>query len=246
MALTKKNNINGGITILSITKNYIYEHKFYFLILFMLVFVRVTLFNYNHIPSSSMNPNLFEGDIILVNKVAYSLKIPFTGTELINFDKPDRGDVVTFDKDGISFVKRVMAIPNDRIQLKKNTFYINGQKLKLEKTYNESVDKKLFLKQELYEYNAYKEVNASNLSYDVIYAGGFSDSYLENLIIDTNEYIVPEGEYFMIGDNRNLSKDSRYMGTVNIKDITGKVVKVGFNYLNLFSDRDVRFMKDTE
>lgn len=246
MALTQKNNINGGVAILSSTKNYIYEYKFYFLFLFILVFVRVNFFNYNHVPSSSMNPNLFEGDVILVNKVAYSLKIPFTGTELVNFDEPKRGDVVTFDKDGISFVKRIMAIPNDKIQIKKNMFYINGKKLLLEKTHNESVDKKLFLKQELYEYKAYKEKNASDVIYDVIYAGGFSDSYIENLIIDTNEYVVPEGEYFMIGDNRNLSKDSRYMGTVNIKDITGKVIKVGFNYINLFSGKDPRFMKDTE
>jgi signal peptidase I len=211
-----------------------------------IVIIRTTYFNYNHVPSSSMNPNIFEGDVILVNKMAYDIKFPILGIKMFYLDAPERGDVVTFNVDGISFVKRVMGIPGDKISINKNSFHVNGEKLVLEYTKNLDVLSSRFKNQEVYTYKAYNEINYSGLKYDVIYAEGFGREYLKSLITESKEYTVPEGQYFMIGDNRNMSKDSRYVGSIPRKCITGKVVKIAYNYQQMISDEDMRFWEDTE
>ncbi|MDO6774827.1 signal peptidase I [Shewanella sp. 3_MG-2023] len=210
------------------------------------IFIRTMFLNYNHVPTKSMNPNLHEGDVILVNKVAYNFKLPFAETGLLNFGSPERGDIVTFDYNGVNYVKRIMAVGGDTFKMTDNRFYINGKKLPLNHTRNESVDLNEFKTQEEYTYKAYREENFSGLQYDVIYAEGFKEDYIKNMIVSSKVYVVPEDTYFMIGDNRNMSGDSRYIGAIHMDKITGKVVKIAFNYQQIFTDVKMRFWEDTE
>ena len=202
----------------------------FFILGLAIIGIRTSVINYNYIPSSSMNPNLIEGDIILVDKTAFNYKFPFLSIKLFNHTVPKRGDVVTFTKDNIDMVKRVMAKPGDTVELKNNNFIINGKILHTTKTFNKNVEEKVFLKQRKYQYSVFKENNGLEKSYDIIYAKGFSKRYEAALIMNFDAFVVPDNHYFLIGDNRNMSKDSRYFGTVHIDDIDGKVTGIAFNY----------------
>src|SRR6201996_5551554 len=99
------------------------------LILALIVFsIRSSLADWNDVPTGSMLPTILEGDRIFVNKLAYDLKIPFTTTRLWTWDKPARGDVIVFSTpaDGQRLVKRVIAAPGDRIELRNDRLYLNG------------------------------------------------------------------------------------------------------------------------
>ena len=201
-----------------------------FIFILAVIGIRTSVMNYNYIPSSSMNPNLIEGDVILVDRAAYNYKFPLLGIKLFNHTTPERGDVVTFTAVNIDMVKRVMAKPGDTVELKNNNFIINGKRLHITKTFNKDVEDKVFLKQRNHQYSVFKESNGPDKSYDVIYANGFSKQYKAALIMNFDAFVVPDSHYFFIGDNRNMSKDSRYFGTVHIDDVDGKVTGVVFNY----------------
>jgi signal peptidase I len=106
----------------------------FFWFLLALFFIRSTFINWNYIPSASMNPNLIEGDFVLVNKLAYDIKMPYWGKNLFAINNPQRGDIVAFDRNGQLYVKRVLAIPGDSVQIHDNSFYINGIQLQLTPT----------------------------------------------------------------------------------------------------------------
>lgn len=217
----------------------LYHHnKFLFCFLVTLWFIRSTFLNWNYIPSPSMNPNLIEGDFVLVNKLAYDIKIPFWGENLIVTNNPQRGEIVAFDNNGVLFVKRVMAIPGDIVQIKDNTFHVNGRKLSLKPTSNELVENKQLSYSNKYSFDGYQEsnfINSTNQhSYTVIFAESLPLRINNNLITETIEFEISDNNYFMIGDNRNLSHDSRYFGSVQRDKIVGKVNTVLFNYLQIW------------
>lgn len=200
--------------------------------IFALFFVRSTIINYNHIPSASMNPNLIEGDVVLVNKLAYDIKVPFWGRNIFKLNNPKRGDVVAFDNNGTLFVKRVLALPGDTIQLIKNVFYVNGKELNLEVSV---VEENRLTYSQHFKFLSFKETNKASTNYDIVFATGLPEKFKKTLITNMKELIIPEGSYFMIGDNRNLSQDSRYFGPVQRKDIVGHVGTVMFNYRTIYS-----------
>jgi signal peptidase I len=215
------------------------NNKKFLLFLFLLFVVRTTFINWNFIPSASMNPGLVEGDFVIVNKLNYDVKIPFFGTNFIKIKDPVKGEVIAFHKDGQLLVKRVMAVSGDKVRVVNNSFYVNGVKLNIKNANVDLVDNKQLPYSNKFKFSAFNETNVvgdgKKKSYDVVYAIGLPKKLRDSLVVNTIEYTVPEGTYFMIGDNRNLSRDSRYFGPVERDAIVGKVSYILFNYSQLWS-----------
>ena len=219
-----------------------------FVILCILV-VRSSFFNWYTIPSSSMNPILVEGDLVTVNMLAYDFHLPFTNVNLYTFSEPERGDIVaTFvDDEGKNrrYVKRVIAKPNDKIKMVNDVIYVNGKELLQTKS---NIDlTTLPNTREGFTFDSYTEKHGE-LEYSIIYAKSHNGKSLQtflkdNVISNFDEITVPEGKYFIMGDNRNLSKDSRFIGFADRDEIIGKITGVTFNYKSLYTDNEVRFLK---
>ncbi|MBA6356625.1 MULTISPECIES: signal peptidase I [unclassified Colwellia] len=213
--------------------SYLENKKLCWFVIIILV-VRTFFVSYYHIPTSSMNPSLMEGDIVLVNKLAYNVKIPFTDVSF-KLGSPKRGDVVTFDINGINMAKRIVAVGGDTIQFIDNRLYVNKKVLSLKRSFNKLVNGKRFERQKKYQYLNFSETNDYNYSYDIVYATGFTKEHLSRLITNTKPFTIPKHKYFALGDNRNLSKDSRYLGTVHEKDVISKIEYVFFNYTSVWN-----------
>jgi len=156
------------------------------------LFIRTFVVQAFKIPSGSMLPTLQIGDHLLVNKFIYGVRLPFTGSMLIPFKEPDRGDVVVFKfpKDrSVDYIKRVIGTPGDTVEVREKKVYING----------EPVD----------------DPHAHISSPSVLSANA---SPRDNF----GPVLVPEGRIFVMGDNRDNSFDSRFWGFVEQKDILGK------------------------
>ncbi|MGB1361096.1 MAG: signal peptidase I [Alphaproteobacteria bacterium] len=180
------------------------------------------------IPSGSMYPTLMVGDYLYVTKYSYGISrysFPFGGYWLPDFgrvfeDEPKRGEVVVFrvvDKDA-DYIKRLVGMPGDTIQVKGGTLYINGVAVKRERLKDTQAQGRTI--------PTYKETLPNGKSYAIWEAmgdGGFVD--------DTREFKVPAGHYFMMGDNRDESNDSRYsdVGFVPIDALIGPARKVLFS-----------------
>ena len=191
------------------------------------------------IPSGSMIPTLLVGDYVLVNKFAYGVRLPFTGTLLVPVGQPKRGDVMVFrfpDDPSQDFIKRVIGMPGDRIEMRDHHLFINGN----------AVDDAL---QGEYKYPAsdhaippvaqrFVEKNPEGVEYTVLqYAP-------ENVPMHqpTGPWIVPEGQYFMMGDNRDNSKDSRLWqhSFVSPEAIKGKAFLIHWSWVVASNDHTER------
>jgi signal peptidase I len=192
-----------------------------FFIALMFVF-RSAVADWNYVPSSSMNPTLVQGDRVVVNKLAYSLRVPFTLVELFRWSAPSRGDVITFDspKDELNLIKRVVAIAGDSIEMKDNVLFINGQEIKRQLLDAERVMPTEFgpMKAEVS-----KETNGT-VSYEVarLPKANYSKQF--------NAVQVPQGHVMVMGDSRDNSNDSRYIGFIDVKRITGQAVRVALSH----------------
>jgi signal peptidase I len=242
MSTFTENNYKTGFFSGDIKRNFIdacKNNKKFILFLLVLFIVRTAIVNWNFIPSASMNPGLVEGDFVLVNKFNYDIKIPLLGTNFIKIKDPIKGDVIAFNNDGQLLVKRVMAVAGDTVQVIKNSFYVNGVKLNIKTSNVDLVDNKQLPYSKKFKFSSFEETNVvgdgKSKSYNVVYASGLPKKLRDSLVVNTIEYTVPEGTYFMIGDNRNLSHDSRYFGPIKRDSIVGEVSYILFNYSQLWS-----------
>jgi signal peptidase I len=181
--------------------------------------VRSSLADWNDVPTGSMKPTILEGDRVYVNKLAYDLKIPFTTVHLAEWDNPHRGEIVVFysPHDGQRLVKRVIGLPGDTIELRDNTLLLNGEAINYGPVKAESLrdvspsdtETLRFAAEELPNHThpvaTWPEVAAKR---------------------NFGPVTVPEGKYFMMGDNRDNSFDSRYFGFVERKRILGQATAV--------------------
>ena len=105
------------------------ENRGFIVFLFLFGLFRTAIADWNPIPSGSMRPSLLEGDVVLVNRVAYDLKIPLTDIAVSRIDEPRRGDIVVFfsPKDGTRLIKRLVALPGDTVEMRKGVLIINGE-----------------------------------------------------------------------------------------------------------------------
>jgi signal peptidase I len=189
-------------------------------ILFMLLFgvFRTAVADWNPIPSSSMRPNLLEGDVVFVNRLAFDLKVPLTDTILTHTGEPRRGDVVTFSSplDGTRLIKRLVALPGDVVEMRKEVLIINGRQAQYEAV------------QQVMEPAGKGEVPALRISERL---DGHARRVQFIPLINTpvrsfGPVTVPPGQYMMLGDNRDNSADSRYIGFVPRKLLIGRAERV--------------------
>jgi signal peptidase I len=208
----------------------------------LLVFVlRSFVFEPFKIPSSSMRPTLAIGDFVLVNKFVYGLKIPVWNKRIIEFADPKRGDIIVFkppvpagqpeNPRYLKYIKRVVGVPGDTVEGKQGRLYING-------TLSETalLGSKQWYNDECFSRTSkiYEE-DMSGVSHSIMKHYGFThpaDSF--------GPITVPDGHYFFMGDNRDFSKDSRFIGMVAKDDIDGKAQLIWMNLdLNGYSWGDV-------
>ncbi|WP_419536041.1 signal peptidase I [Endozoicomonas sp.] len=185
-------------------------------LLFVLV-IRSFLFEPFQIPSGSMIPTLEVGDFILVNKYSYGLRLPVTGTKVLSIGEPDRGDVMVFKqpgKENINFIKRVIGLPGDVVRYMGKRLTVNGKPVPEEFVAQLSDDRsiyRLYNEGEGKQYQIRKELTSNDFRAE-------------------GEWVVPEGMYFVMGDNRDRSNDSRYWGFVPEENIVGKAVYIWMHW----------------
>lgn len=208
-----------------------------------LVFVlRSFLFEPFKIPSGSMLPTLFVGDFILVNKFTYGIRLPIIDKKIISVNEPQRGDVMVFKypKDTTqNYIKRIVGTPGDVVKYKNKKLTVNG----IEAKYVGQIDflqagpdlsySKQFIEQ--FQDIEHKVLNDADKS-SAVYLNGPADFPFANQCSYDDEGFtchVPQGHYFMMGDNRDNSLDSRYWGFVPDKNIVGKAFFIWMNTSDL-------------
>jgi signal peptidase I len=176
---------------------------------------RSAVADWNDVPSGSMKPTILEGDRIVVNRLAYDLKVPFTTWRLARWATPQRGDVVVLDSpaDGKRLVKRVVGLPGDLLELRDNRLFVNGEPARVELLSRDRAQAdqpaRLVARERLDTLDHRIQITPSELA---------PRSF--------GPLRVPERHYFVMGDNRDQSADSRYFGFVEGNAILGRVTGV--------------------
>jgi signal peptidase I len=183
----------------------------FFPVLAIVLVLRSFLFEPFQIPTGSMIPTLEVGDFILVNKFTYGIRLPVVGTKIVDIAEPKNGEVMVFipPHQDEYFIKRVVGIPGDEVRYQDKTLYINGKR-----------QSQTFLLQ-------IPPVNPRVLQYREK-LGEVDHLIQRNSYRETSvdEWVIPEGHYFMMGDNRDQSSDSRYWGLVSEHNIVGRAVAI--------------------
>ena len=177
-------------------------------IVFMLCFglFRTAVADWNPIPSGSMRPNLLEGDVVLVNRVAYDLKLPLTDIVLAHLGEPQRSDVVVFSSptDGTRLIKRLIAVPGDVVEMRNEVLLINGQAARYSAP--QQVQEAVATGVTVRALRLTEAVGDAQRRVQVLEGARSRSSF--------GPVTVPPGNYLMLGDNRDNSADSRYFGFV--------------------------------
>ena len=206
-----------------------------FPVIIAVFFLRSFLFEPFKIPSGSMIPTLLVGDLILVNKFHYGLRLPVLNTKITEGAKPQRGDVMVFrypPKPSLDYIKRVVGLPGDEVAYLNKRLTINGQVIKtaaVSEFFDEDVMRYFKQYEETLGARPHRLLNDDDRPAFVPGADDFA--FKRNCIYSIEGVVckVPEGHYFMMGDNRDNSLDSRYWGFVPDKNIVGKAFFVWMN-----------------
>jgi len=209
-----------------------------FFIVFVVIPVKSSLADWNWVPTGSMNPTILEGDLIYVDKLAYDLRIPLTMHRIAKWSDPERGDIVICfsPEDGVRLVKRVIGLPGDIIKMRNNTLFLNGEPVgytKIGRDYKELLSGKRKVRCIL----AIEDLDGVTHSVMSIP----SISAMRNF----GPVTVPQGSYFVLGDNRDSSRDSRYFGFVDRESIVGKAKGIigSFDITDKYQPRFGRFFE---
>lgn len=238
----------------------------YFFLILLFLSLRSSVFGNYRIPTGSMETTLRIGDHLFANKLAYSLKVPFTTKHLIRWNKPQRGEIISFKYPGLDFLgaeekdtsmanfikwiynvpeytKRIIGVPGDKISMKNNRLSINGNYLNLSYLY--SADGYSFYQEDLVGIKHL--VRFSEIHDPAFYPGSplkkgrktNPEEPQESMSYDQDsfdEITVPEGYYFAMGDNRDNSYDSRNWGFVPMNYIDGRL---GFRFLHIEMEKHI-------
>lgn len=186
-----------------------YSRSFFPVLLFVLV-IRSFVFEPFRIPSGSMMPTLLQGDFIFVKKFSYGLRLPVTETKIIATGEPERGDVVVFrlpSDPSINYIKRVVGLPGDKITYERHRLTINGELVDIEPAPDATPVDPKFIEQ------------LGERTHDILITSP-ANSLRDGI------YTVPEGHYFVMGDNRDNSRDSRFIGAIPESNLVGEAVRI--------------------
>jgi len=195
----------------------------------LLVFVfRGFIFEPFRVPSNSMMPTLLTGDFILVNKFDYGLRLPILNSKIVDFSKPERGDVIVFrypnyehsaGYSGVDFIKRVVALPGDTISYEKDHLRVNGETVEYRKI------------------GSYKGIDSGKSMSGYRHVKELIDKANHDILLhplghsrEISKTTVPEGHYFVMGDNRSHSSDSRFWGYVPEDFILGRAIGIWMHW----------------
>jgi signal peptidase I len=218
------------------------EYRGTFAFLLLMLMFRSAWADWMTVPTGSMNPTIIEGDRILVDKHVFGFRLPWTLVRLTEGRDPRRGEIVVFDSpvDGISLVKRVAGVPGDIIESDARGLIINGVRA-------EYRDGDAALVGKLLEVTQAREPSVFRES------GALPDHLILRMPYPSPREVfgplrVPEDTYFMLGDNRDNSADSRYIGFVPRRNIVGLTsrVAISFNPENYYLPRDDRWMQNID
>ena len=191
-----------------------YSRSFFPVLLFVLI-IRSFIFEPFRIPSGSMMPTLLEGDFIFVKKFAYGLRLPVSEAKVIATGSPKRGDVIVFrlpSDPSVNYIKRVIGLPGDNIVYDNQRLTINGKTMDLKMDADDSFDVPVYIED---------------------LDGRVHDILITNSQISMRDgtYRVPEGRYFVMGDNRDRRRDSRFIGAIPEEFLVGEAVRIWMHFV---------------
>ena len=186
-----------------------YSRSFFPVLLFVLL-IRSFVFEPFRIPSGSMMPTLLQGDFIFVTKYSYGLRLPVTETKILDTGAPERGDVVVFRlpaDPSVNYIKRVVGLPGDSIVYERHQLTINGERVSLEQHPDATPIEPRFVE---------------------VLGGREHEILIMDATYTRNDgtYEVPEGHYFVMGDNRDNSRDSRFIRAIPETHLVGEAVRI--------------------
>lgn len=198
-------------------KFWLKDNRSFILFLCCFGFFRMAVADWNPIPSGSMRPTLLEGDVVLVNRLAYDFKLPLTDVVVAELGEPQRGDVVTFasPKDGVRLIKRLVALPGDVVEMRNEVLFING--VAGEYLAPVAVSEPLEGGQTP-AIQVRERVAGHERAVQVLPELNAMRSF--------GPLQVPAGQYFFLGDNRDNSADSRFIGMVPRHRLIGRAHRV--------------------
>ena len=202
---------------------YIVEYRSLLVFVVSMLLFRSAFADWTYVPSGSMNPTIVEGDRVLVDKMAYGLRVPFTTMLLTHGSDPQRGDIVIFasPKDGITLIKRVIGLPGDRIEMREEQLLVNG----VATNYSPALD--------IADADLPRVTRAQNHDYLTEHLANRPHAIMvlpQRMAMRSFGPIqVPTGEYLMLGDSRDNSEDSRYIGLVPRESIVGRAFSVAYS-----------------
>ncbi len=204
-----------------------------FIPLFFVCVFRAFLFEPFRIPTGSMRPTCVEGDFLFINKYEYGLRLPVTGTKILSVGAPQQGDIIVFryppDPQKMDFIKRVVAVPGDTVKVEGKTLIVNGKAVP--QTFVQHVSEEIL--------PGYTETVSE---YQETLGAKTVNIYVRSRVFLTQKEItIPAGQYFVMGDNRDNSQDSRAWGLVPEEMIIGKAVSIWFSWDS--KDRSVRWQR---
>lgn len=206
--------------------SYIELSKSFFPLLAIVFVVRSFIIEPFQIPSESMVPTLEVGDFIVVNKFTYGIRLPIVRTKVLDINDPERGDVMVFFPPGDDryFIKRVIGLPGDKISIQNNQLYVNGKEIK-----------QTFVREEI-PLEGDGSCRRGQATYRVMMESvGGSEYEIRKCTIAgrlgrSYSRTVPEGHYFMMGDNRDNSSDSRALGMVPEERVVGRAFAIWMHW----------------
>lgn len=203
---------------------YVDYSKAFFPVLLIVLILRSFVAEPFRIPSGSMMPTLLHGDFILVNKFSYGLRLPVLHTKILQNGLPGRGDVIVFrypENEALDYIKRVVGLPGDTIEYKSKMLYVNGEVC-------EQMLNGVFA-----GVGRDQSENGSRVVIEEL-PSAFEHQILINELRSgyhsEGSWVVPEGHYFVLGDNRDNSRDSRFWGFVPEENLVGKAFAIWMNW----------------